>query len=141
MSLKGACTFRSERVSMDEGFVEVLRRVEEAALSYCEVGMEFSVPPLPLVLLIYCQKATWGLTRTGSLHRGEPPKTGPPRLVQSWFCHWAKVAQLRRFSRLARHRWTCSQVFQSPGKTTQVDYAPHPGHSLKISVVENLWEA
>lgn len=53
MSLKGpdpgACIFFSERVSTEDGFVEeVLRRAEDAALSFCAVECECSVPALPL---------------------------------------------------------------------------------------------
>ncbi len=48
MSLKLAWTFLSDRLSTDEGVVEVLNRIEDAPLSYGPVDREFSVPPLPL---------------------------------------------------------------------------------------------
>ena len=48
ISLKTAWTFRSDRLSIDEGVVEVLSRVEDALLSYWPVDADLSVPPLPL---------------------------------------------------------------------------------------------
>lgn len=51
MSLKAAWTLLSDRLSIDEGVVEVLNRVEDALLSYWPVDADLSVPPLPLYVV------------------------------------------------------------------------------------------
>ena len=62
MSVKAAWTLRSDRLSMDEGVVEVLNRVEDALLSYWPVEADFSVPPLPLFIVSVVDDRNMGST-------------------------------------------------------------------------------